>query len=252
MLIPACYKVAIGGDKPALYADVSDAECYAIGKMTTSWAILEHSMMTAAIQLAEKYKPPMGKGFMTLPIVRRLANLILPTLRPAVPKNFATLPFEARFRVFRNLIKSVPTGTARARMENIASRIANVQAERHDFTHGIWDWTTTVPTKVTVDHARKKGRRRHKQYDSAAFLKFAERIAQINFDLRYPDGLKQFEEAQAQVGYSINRRFLIEITGMETDDPTLGPSNVSLRPEISEAYHRLVAEHGGTAKGARP
>src|SRR6516162_3277177 len=237
------HKVVEGGDKPAMYADISDAEVYAIGKMTTSWAILEHLMMSPAIQLAAEYKPPMAKGFSNLPIVRGLVNLILPTLRPAVPKNLRTLPFEARSRIFRNLIKSVPE-PKRARIEHIASRIANAQAERHDFTHGIWDWTMTVPTKITVDHARKKGRRRYKQYDSEALLKFAERIAQINFDLCYPEGLGQFHNALAQAGGYMSRSDLIEITGMDTRDPTLGRSRVPLRPEISKALDRFYAEHG--------
>ena len=70
-------------DKPALYADISDAELYAIGKMTTSWAILEHSMMFAAIQLAKQYKPPTVKDFAALSIVQKLLKLIPPATRMA-------------------------------------------------------------------------------------------------------------------------------------------------------------------------
>ena len=31
--------------------------------------------------------------------------------------------------------------------ENVTSRIANVQAERQDFTHGLWDWDYETPAQ---------------------------------------------------------------------------------------------------------
>jgi hypothetical protein len=239
------HQVVIQENKPAMYADICDVEFYAIGKMTTSWAILEHSMMFAAIQLAKQYKSPAVKDSAPLPIVRKLIKLIMPaTHMTTIPRDFTTLPFETRFRVFRILIKSVPAGPARARLENIASRIASVQAERHDFTHGIWDWNATSPTKIRVDHIRKKGRWRHKQYDSEAMLNFAKRIAQINFELCYREGLEQFYEAKAQSGNYMSRRFMIDISGVETRDPTLRFSNVPLPSEIRHALDRLVVEQG--------
>jgi hypothetical protein len=245
------HQVIVGDGKPALYADISDAEFYAIGKMTASWAILEHAMMAMALRLAKECMPPTSKGFATLPILRKLMKLTTPAKhKPAFPKNFTTLSFETRFRVFRNLIKLVPAGPAKARLENIASRIANVQAERHDFTHGIWDWSATTPAKITIDHVRKKGRRRHKAYDSEAMLSFAERIAQINFELCYSEGLEQFYAAQAQAGGYMSRRFIIDISGIETRDPTLRFSNIPPPPQIREALDRLVAEQGGDSKGA--
>jgi hypothetical protein len=236
------HQVVISDDKPALYADISDAEFYAIGKITASWAILEHSMMYAAITLATKHKPPPTKGFAALPIVRKLLKFVMPAPRPAaIPHNYPTLPFERRLRVFGSVIASIPIGPARTRLENIASRIANVQAERHDFTHGIWDWAASTPTKITVDHVRKNGRRRHKHYDSEAMLKLAERVAQINFELCYPQGLEQFYEAKAQAGGYMSRRFIIDVSGIETRDPTLRLANVLPPPEIREALDRLIS-----------
>src|SRR5271163_1185101 len=144
--------------------------------MTTSWAILEHAMTFTALWLAKEYNPPTPNGFAAC--ARRILLNLLPRARhgQALPKNFAALPFETRLRVFQKFTKLVTPGQGKARLENIASRIANAQAERHDFTHGIWGWSTAAPSKITVDHLRKKGRRRHKKYDSEAMLNFAERI----------------------------------------------------------------------------
>jgi hypothetical protein len=165
--------VAIGAGKPALYADVSEAETYAIGKMTTGWAILEHSMMSVTITLARRYKQ-------------------------TLPANFLTLPFGKRFESFRQMTGVVKSPGTKKHFESVASRIANVQAERHDFTHGLWDWNYKAPHKVTVDHVRKKGRK-YKNYDFHAILGIATRIAEINFDLLYPRGVDQYQKARTGV-----------------------------------------------------
>jgi hypothetical protein len=251
MKLPHQVKMGDKAEPPALYADISDAEFYAIGKMTTSWAILEHLMMATATQLAKEAKPPASNGVATLPIIGTVVRLIAQA-KPALPKNFSTLPFETRFRVFQNLIKAMPAGPAKARLDKIASRIANVQAERHDFTHGLWDWSAGTPAKITVDHVRKKGRRRHKKYDSASILQLAERIAQLNFDLCYPEGTEQFFAAKAQIGCYMSRRFLMHISGEEIHDPTLRLPNTPLPPEIREALDRLVAEQGSPKDAATP
>ena len=66
--------VAIGAGKPALYADVSEAETYAIGKMTTGWAILEHLMMNVAIRFASRYNQKLPPHFITLPFDKRFQS----------------------------------------------------------------------------------------------------------------------------------------------------------------------------------
>jgi hypothetical protein len=209
--------VAIGAEKPALYADVSEAETYAIGKMTTGWAILEHSMMSVTITLARRYKQ-------------------------ALPANFLTLPFGKRFESFRNMIGLVKSPGTKKHFESVASRIANVQAERHDFTHGLWDWDYKAPHKVTVDHARKKGRR-YKNYDFHAILDIATRIAEINFDLLYPRGVDQYQKAHARAiartGFYISRKFAVAISGAESKDLSLTRWEMP-PPQLQDAMAKLA------------
>ncbi|HKN77388.1 MAG TPA: hypothetical protein VJW94_19580 [Candidatus Acidoferrum sp.] len=209
--------VAIGDGKPALYADISEAESYAIGKMTTGWAILEHLMMVVTITKAKTYKQPL-------------------------PPNFLTIPFDVRFKIFRQMVSLVKARRGKAHLENVVSRIANVQAERHDFTRGIWDWDYKAPHKVKVDHARKKGRT-YKKYDSDAILGIARRIAEINFDLLYPRGINQFYMASARAvtrtGFSMSRKFAVAISGAESKDPSL-TEWPAVPPELQEAMAKLA------------
>jgi hypothetical protein len=220
---------------PGLYADISEAECFAIGRMTTGWAILEHAMMATAIRIATEVAPATR-------LIRLLRMIGLARHPSPIPKNFANLSFETRFRVFRQVIKSMPAEPAKQRLGNIASRIANFQAERNDLTHGLWNWTAASPGKITVDHVRKRGRRRHKRYDSESMLEFADRIAQVNFALCYPGGAEEFFERKAQSGGYMSRRFLASISSEDLSDPTLGMPNAPLPPELQAAYDRLMAE----------
>lgn len=101
-------------EAPALYADISDAEFYAIGKMTTSWAILEHSMMATTRRLASEVEPRSGGRPLARSVVGQMVSWMLPARRPVtLRKNFVTMPFEDRFRIFQRLVKKLPAGRRR-------------------------------------------------------------------------------------------------------------------------------------------
>ena len=207
--------VAIGEGKPALYADISEAETYGIGKMTTGWAILEHSMMLVTIKLARRYKQ-------------------------TLPPNFLVLPFDMRFKGFRKMVGLIKSPRTKKHFENVTSRIANVQAERQDFTHGLWNWDYKTPHKVLVSHVRMK-KRIYKRYDSDVILSIATRIAEINFDLCYLRGINQYEKAHVsavdRVG-SMSRKFVVAISGAESKDLSLTSWPVP-PPELQDALANL-------------
>ncbi len=211
-----------------MYADISDAETYAIGKMTTGWAILEHSMMLVTIRLARRYKQ-------------------------ILPADFLVLPFAMRFKSFRKMVGLIKSPRTKKHFENVTSRIANVQAERQDFTHGLWNWDYKAPHKVSVGHVRKKGRIYNK-YDFHAILSIATRIAEINFDLCYPRGINQAQKAHgnavARTGFSMSRKFAVAISGAESKDLSL-TSWPELPPELQDAMAKL-AEADIPTKPAAP
>jgi hypothetical protein len=45
-----------------------------------------------------------------------------------------------------------------------------------------------------------------------------------------------------------SRRFIVDVSGLETRDPTLRLANVPPPLEIHEALDRLIAEHVGASK----
>lgn len=138
----------------------------------------------------------------------------------SLPVNFETLPFKKRFTLFQKMISHIKPEEVRKPHENVIGRIAGVQEERHDFTHGTWEWNYEAPHKVKVDHARKKGHQNRK-YDADGIRAIATRIAEINFVLSLPLGKDQFYAQQEERGDSMSRRFAIQFTGAKTNDPTL-------------------------------
>jgi hypothetical protein len=191
--------VAIGTgerDKPALYADISDAETFAIGRMTTSWAMLEHQMLVTTLCLAEKFDHPIDNAI-------------------------ASFSFDKRFALLRELGNRLTNPRRKAFFDAIVSRIANIQSERQDLTHGLWDWEYSNPGKIKLQaHPRRKAKHK-KNYDHERILAIARKIGEINFDLQYPLGMKQWLRERAKGGNYFSRKFLASIQPTRPSDPTL-------------------------------
>jgi hypothetical protein len=206
--------IGLDGRSHAVFADLSEAEFFWVGQMTCSWAMLENLMMGITKDAAAFY----GQS---------------------LPDNFETLPFKKRFTLFQEIMVHIKPEEVRKPLENVISRIAGVQEERHDFTHGTWEWNYEAPHKVTVDHARKKGHQ-NKKYDADSIRAIATRIAEINFVLTFPLGKDQFYAQQAKRGNSMSRRFAIQFTGAQTNDPTLTYEQI-ISQEILDAHTKPAA-----------
>lgn len=191
------FQVMIGldGRNHAVFADLSEAEFFWVGQMTCSWAMLENLMMDITKTAATFYDQ-------------------------SLPNDFEKMPFKTRFKLFQEMIVHIKPEELRKPLENVIGRIAGVQEERHDFTHGTWAWNYEAPQKVKVDHARKKGHQ-NKKYDADGIRAIAMRIAEINFVLSFPLGKDQFYAQQAERGISMSRMFAIQSTGAQTNDRTL-------------------------------
>jgi hypothetical protein len=147
------------------------------------------------------------------------------------------------------MIVHIKPDEVRKPLENVVGRIAGVQEERHDFTHGTWEWNYEAPHKVKVDHARKKGHQ-NKKYDADGIRAIATRIAEINFVLSFPLGKDQFYAEQAERGSLMSRRFAIQFKGAQTNDPTLTYEHL-VSGEIKDAYTKAVAATSETQDGEK-
>jgi hypothetical protein len=206
--------IGLDGKNHAVFADLSEAEFFWVGQMTCSWAMLEDLMMGITKTAAAFYEQ-------------------------SLPDNCETLPFKKRFTLFQEMIVHIKPEEVRKPLENVIGRIAGVQEERHDFTHGTWEWNYQAPHKVKVDHARKKGHQ-NKKYDADGIRAIATRIAEINFVLSFPLGEDQFYAQEAERGSSMSRRYAIQFTGAQTNDPTLTYEHL-VSEEIKDVYTKAVA-----------
>jgi hypothetical protein len=110
----------------------------------------------------------------------------------------------------------VPVGWRRTQLLNLATRISNIQNDRHMVTHGLWDWYPARPTKLRVFSFRPQFTFAT-NFDLARLVTLCERLGAINYELSYPPskGLKKPKIANEDMAY-ISRETLIEWT---EDDP---------------------------------
>ena len=99
-------------------------EVAAIGIMTIQWAYLEHMLLIATAELVDK------------------ANV-------AMPSEAMSISFERRVNAFRTLIKDTVTDSwKRTQLLSLATKITNIQNDRHRVTHGLWEWYPSNPVKT--------------------------------------------------------------------------------------------------------
>lgn len=180
----------------ALYPDISELEMYAIGKMTASWALLESQIIKITLELAEHSPHTLPSDFVE-------NNTLQKTL-----KEFKTLimliekPAE---------LKIIPG--------NILRRVNNLKTQRHMLTHGLFSWDIKSPEKIKVQSPKAKQQPEH--FDAIKIEKLARKIAELNFEIMYPQGEKQYYKEMVKTGHSMSRGFAIRATGAVSNDPTL-------------------------------
>lgn len=179
----------------ALYPDISEYEMYAIGKMTASWALLESQIIKITLEL-EEHSPH------TLPSDFVENNTLQKTLKE-----------------FKTLIKLIDNPKLKRILESILKRVNNLKTQRHMLTHGIFTWEIKNPEKINVQTPKKKQQPQH--FDANKIEILARKIAELNFEIMYPQGEEQFYTARAKTEYGISRSFAILVTGADSSDPTL-------------------------------
>ena len=150
----------------SIYTHLDQDELYAIGLITVQWGYLEHAILIRTIDLAHRKKMP-------------------------VPKDAFNMAFKKRRRAYRILIetalKTKPIKEARLR---VLSRIANLEQRRHQITHGLWDWDHANPDMLKA-HSFRQPHDFEQPFSLDKLLNLAEQIAEVNFDLTYPNGFKK-------------------------------------------------------------
>jgi hypothetical protein len=184
-------------------------EIAAIGVMTIQWSYLEHMLLLATAELVDKAKIQM-------------------------PAEATSISFERRLEAFREVVKQTqPVGWKRTQLLSLATRISNIQNDRHMVTHGLWDWYPSRPTKLRLYSFRPQFAF-ETNFDLPRLAAVCERLGEINYELSYPPskGLKKRTIHPNDMAY-ISRETLIEWT--DPDPAKFGITPPSPLPEKIKA-----------------
>jgi hypothetical protein len=173
-------------------------ELAAIGYVTVQWAQLENVLLSKTIQLAEEHAVP-------------------------IPEDATALSVKRRLRAYRELVKSTINDNAECqKLLDLITKIGGVERSRNRVVHGVWDWERSEPALLKASSA-KAPHNFQEHFDFHKLIKVAHRIGELSSQLQFPGGEAEALEHQVQAtmqhGFSVSRRFALEITGRDPEHP---------------------------------
>lgn len=176
--------------------EIDEREYAAIGRVMVQWAYLEQGVYEMSARIADY-------------------------VGVELHQYARSTSFSRRARVLRDLVTAHAKEDEKKRMIDLLDRIAGVEQDRHQVAHGTWEWEPHNPEILRASCLRP-GKAFEKQYDFKRIVEVGDRIGQLSFALKYPNGWEEaFTDAltggdpQAEeVGFfSASREFIRAITG---------------------------------------
>jgi hypothetical protein len=153
-------------NKHKLFPDLTDEELFAIGRVTASFAYLEHALFMDSLAIVHRHR-----------------------IKP-FPEKILVVSFDQRLEAWRRLVRDHRKGRTREKTMKIAKRIKQLQKDRNRITHGLWSWEYSSPGTVTAS-TFKPNFEFTEPFDFKKLLAVSEALGEINFSLTYQKGKAQ-------------------------------------------------------------
>jgi len=194
---------------------LSEREVHFIGMIFVQWASMEHEvfMQTLATFDAE---------------VSDAAQL---------PKAMNNLQFTGVLDLWKKRVVDKAKGRRAKVLLRQHEVICKLKGYRDALTHGMWHWSTEDLGRISTLRVRKR-EIITTHFSAEDLWDFASKIAEINFNIRFPGGLIDLARAQMQQGGFISRRAMAMLTGAPVDRdgyPIKQPADANVPPKNSDA-----------------
>jgi hypothetical protein len=184
-----CYQLDTG---------LSDREVLLIGQIIVQWGALEYEIFAQTLRTFDDQndREPVLPNAMNNLQLTKLLDLWKERVVDQAPKDWAEV---LRFQL---------------------DEITRLKDSRDALVHGMWHWSAAELTRISTVRVRRT------QVITTHFTvrdlqDFADRVASINFKIRYPAGLEGFAHARAAQGGGISRMGLAILTGDRLSDDWL-------------------------------
>lgn len=178
--------------------ELTSKETYLIGNIVAQWGALEHEIFNQTL----------------LSFDDSVDDKIV------LPKEMNNLQFTGVLDLWKSrVIKKAKPAKSKV-LQQQYDRIVALKEYRNALVHGMWNWSKTDPRKISVTRIRKKEiNTTHFTVEDLA--DFADRLAAINFKIRFPRGLKELALARARQGFHISRIGASLFMGLPLDETLL-------------------------------
>ena len=177
---------------------LSDKEIYFIGQIVALWGALEHEIFNQTLLTFDGLD----------------GNEIV------LPKEMNNLQFTGILEQWKKRVVDKVKGERAVTLQQQLHQINNLKEYRNALVHGMWKWSSSNLNRISTVRIRKK------EIITVHFTvddlqDFYNKLAGINFKIRYPGGLQDLASERAEHGFHISRRFLSMITDNSVADDWL-------------------------------
>ena len=177
---------------------LSDKEIYFIGQIVALWGALEHEIFNQTLLTFDGLD----------------GNEIV------LPKEMNNLQFTGVLEQWKKRVVDKAKGERAVTLQQQLDQINNLKEYRDALVHGMWKWSSSNLNRISTVRIRKK------EIITVHFTvddlqDFYNKLAGINFKIRYPGGLDDLATERAEQGFYISRRFLSMITDNAVADDWL-------------------------------
>ncbi|MDB5988965.1 MAG: hypothetical protein JWQ10_368 [Herbaspirillum sp.] len=172
--------------------ELSDRETFFIGHIIAQWGALEHEIFIQTLKTFDRTEDE---------------ELVLPS-------QMNNLSFTSVLAIWKTRVADQAEGKRGAVLLEEYQKIIELHEHRNALVHGMWDWSKSDPTKISIVRIRKK-EIITVHFTADDLQDFSLRVAKINFKLRYPGGVEDLVTDRIEQGFYISRRGL----SLFTDTP---------------------------------
>lgn len=165
--------------------ELSEREIFFIGSIVAQWGALEHEVFTQTLCTFD---------------VLECENIVL-------PKAMNNLQFTDVLTLWKDRVADKAEGRVGEILRQQFEKILKLLEYRNALVHGMWNWSKADPAKINIVRIRKKEViTTHFTADDLG--DFADRVAAINFNIRFPNVIEDLGRALEEQGSYISRRAL--------------------------------------------
>ncbi len=171
-------------------AELSDREVFLIGKIIVQWGALEHEVFSQTILT---FDAPEGE-------------------QTALPRAMNNLQFTDLLSQWKVRVVDKAQGARANVLQQQFDEILRLKEFRDALVHGMWDWSAIELAKISIARIRKK-EIITTHFTADDLNDFCDRLARINFKIRFPGGVEDPDRKRAEQGFYISRKGLSLLTG---------------------------------------